>query len=447
MRGRSLSVRLAVILAGVVVVVFLLAGLVVNRAASRSLDDALGPREQQRLGLAAAIVEEGLERGVDERGLRRLLQRVAAESGGEARIVDADGTVVLSAGQRPPGGEAETISVDLSGAAGGGALEIVVRGAQAPFIRAFNSALLLTGLVAVLALLAAAALVANRMTRPLRAVSAAARRLGAGDLSARAPGGPDAESADLAGAFNAMADRVERSELLRRRAASDLAHDLATPATVLESQLQAMVDGVVPADPAQLEKARAAAASLSGVIVQLGELTQAEAAPLQRRAELFDLADLAVEVIAALDSLLRAGDVTAAVTGAASAQADRGQIARALRNVVTNAIQASPAGSELRVEVGPGPIVRVIDHGSGIANEEQPFVFERFYRADRARSTGVAGSGIGLTVARELIDANGGSIEVESSGTLGTTFRVELPPVPRGVARDDAPADAAVDAG
>lgn len=434
MRGRSLAVRLAVILAGVVVVVFLLAGLVVNRAASRSLDDALGPREQQRLGLAAAIVEEGLERGVDERGLRRLLQRVAAESGGEARIVDADGAVVLSAGQRPAGGEAETISVELSGAAGGGALEIIVRGAQAPFIRAFNSALLLTGLVAVLALLAAAALVANRMTRPLRAVSAAARRLGAGDLSARAPGGPDAESAELAGAFNAMADRVERSELLRRRAASDLAHDLATPATVLESQLQAMVDGVVPADPAQLEKARAAAASLSGVIVQLGELTQAEAAPLQRRAEPFDLAGLAVEVIAALDSLLRAGDVTAVVAGAASAHADRGQIGRALRNVVTNAIQASPAGREVRVEVGPGPIVRVIDQGSGIANEERPFVFERFYRADRARSTGVAGSGIGLTVARELIDANGGSIEVESSGTVGTTFRVVLPPVPRGVA-------------
>ena len=99
-------------------------------------------------------------------------------------------------------------------------------------------------------MLAAAALAANRLTRPLREVAGAARRLGHGDLSARARGGPDAESAELATAFNGMAERLERSEALRRRAASDLAHDLATPATVLESQVQAMVDGVVPADAA-----------------------------------------------------------------------------------------------------------------------------------------------------------------------------------------------------
>ena len=85
----------------------------------------------------------------------------------------------------------------------------------------------------------------------------AAGRLEAGDLSARATGGGDRESRELAGAFNAMASRVERSEMLRRRAASDMAHDLATPATVLESQLQAMIDGVVPTDPANLEAARA----------------------------------------------------------------------------------------------------------------------------------------------------------------------------------------------
>ena len=94
------------------------------------------------------------------------------------------------------------------------------------------------------------------MTRPLREVAEAARRLGGGDLGARARGGSDAESAELAVAFNGMADRLERSEELRRRAASDLAHDLATPATVLESQLQAMVDGVVPADAAA-DRARA----------------------------------------------------------------------------------------------------------------------------------------------------------------------------------------------
>jgi two-component system sensor histidine kinase BaeS len=226
-----------------------------------------------------------------------------------------------------------------------------------------------------------------------------------------------------------MAERLERSEALRRRAASDLAHDLATPATVLESQIQAMVDGVVPADAVQMERARAAAAGLSGVIAQLGELTQAEAAPLQRRVELVPLLDLATEVVAGLDGLVRERRVTTEVTGAeAHASVDRGQLGRALRNLVANAVQHSPAGARVRVAVAGGdPVeVRIADEGPGIADEDLPYVFERFYRADRSRGRR-AGSGIGLTVAREMVAANGGTVDVESTGPNGTTIRIRLP--------------------
>ena len=225
-----------------------------------------------------------------------------------------------------------------------------------------------------------------------------------------------------------MAARLERSEELRRRAASDMAHDLATPATVLESQIQAMVDGVVPADAAQLERARAAAAGLSGVIGQLGELTQAEAATLQRSPERVELRALAMEIIGSLEALMRDRGVAAAVAGAdAIVIADRGQLTRALRNVVTNAVQHAPPGTEVTVQTSPGT-APLIDRGTGIAPEDLPFVFERFYRADRSRGRQPAGSGIGLTVARELIAANGGSIEVEDTGPTGTTFRIGLPP-------------------
>ena len=221
-----------------------------------------------------------------------------------------------------------------------------------------------------------------------------------------------------------MAERLERSEALRRRAASDLAHDLATPATVLESQIQAMVDGVVPADAAQLERARVAAAGLSGVIAQLGELTQAEAAPLQRRPEIVELRALADEIVTSLHGLLLERSVSAEARGSAvSTLADRGQITRAIRNIATNAIQHSPAGSSVMVEVtgSTPPTLRITDAGSGIADADLPFVFERFYRADRARGTDRPGSGIGLTVARELIAANGGSVEIESTGPEGTS--------------------------
>ena len=427
MRGRPLALRLAVVLAVVVVVVLLVAGVVVNRSVSRSLDETISQRDQQRLALAVAVVEGGIDRGMGGRGMRGLLQRVANEAGGAVRLRDASGATILEAG-RVPEGQTETLSTEL---ADGGLLEIVIPDAQAPFLRAFNLALLVTGLVAIATLLVAAAFVASRVTRPLHEVAAAARRLGSGDLSARATGGPDAESAQLATAFNEMAGRLEHSEILRRRAASDRAHDLGTPATVLASQLQAMVDGVVPADAAQLEKARISAAGLSGVIGQLGELTQAEAAPLQRRIERIELGELATEIVAALDGMLRDRGVRAVTVGVpAVAAADRGQLMRALRNVVTNAIQHSPSGAEVTIETaaGPPPTIRVIDHGPGIAADDLPFVFERFYRADRSRSGSPSGSGIGLTVARELIAASGGSIEVERTGPTGTTFLIVLPP-------------------
>jgi signal transduction histidine kinase len=429
MRGRSLAMRLAVLLAGVLVVVFLLAGVLVNRAASRSLEETLGPRERERLELAGAVVEESLRRGIGERGMQALVNRIAEDTRGVVRVVDASGTTIAEGGHLPPRVETDSLTTELAADVGGGSLEIEVPAPRAPFLAAFNGALLITGVVAVLAMLAAAALVASRLTLPLREVAGAARRLGQGDLTARARGGSDAESAELATAFNGMAERLERSEALRRRAASDLAHDLATPATVLESQVQAMVDGVVPADAAQLEKARVAAAGLSSLIGQLSELTQAEAAPLQRNPEPVDLAALAREIVDASEGLLRERGVTAEVdvSGEVTASVDRGQVARALRNVLSNAIAHSPRGGTVRIGLDAGPpiAIRVTDQGAGIDERDLPFIFERFYRADRSRGR-VAGSGIGLTVARELVAANGGSVEVESTGPAGTTFRIGL---------------------
>jgi signal transduction histidine kinase len=192
-----------------------------------------------------------------------------------------------------------------------------------------------------------------------------------------------------------------------------------------------MVDGVVPADAAQIERARAAAAGLSGVIAQLGELTQAEAAPMHRSSERVELAAMAREIVGSLDGLLREHDVEATVVaddGEAHTSVDRGQVERAVRNLVTNAVQHSPPGGAIRMEVtgGASPQVRITDQGTGIAEVDLPYIFERFYRADRSRGRR-PGSGIGLTVARELVAANGGTVLVESTGPGGTTFVITFP--------------------
>ncbi|MGH2429635.1 MAG: sensor histidine kinase [Candidatus Limnocylindria bacterium] len=433
MRGQPLALRLAAVLAVAVVGVLLIAGLLVNRSVSRSLEETLSRSEEARLELAVNVLEEQL---ADGRRAQPLLRGIAQATGGRATLLGPDGSVLAQAGRLPAGDPSETLTEPIQTESGEGRLEISVPSREAPFLRAFNAALVIAGVLSVLALIMVAALLADRLTRPLRGVAAAARRLGAGDLAARAAGGSDRESAELAGAFNAMADRIERSEMLRRRASSDMAHDLATPATVLESQLQAMVDGVIPANAAELDRARASAAALSGVIIQLGELASAEAAPLQRQSALVDARELVAEVVASLDGLFRERGVTALVDPGSAplrVHADRGHLARALRNVIANAAQHSPRGRPVVIsgaETGAAVELRVTDSGPGIAPRDLAHVFERFYRADPARGSAPSrGSGIGLTIARELLAANGGEISVERTDSDGTTFLIKLPRV------------------
>jgi signal transduction histidine kinase len=421
-------------LSAAVLAVLLITGLAVNRVVSGSLEQELSAAERDRITVVAgAIGEVDTEAPRALHGIEVVLRRVANTMHGRVQLIGADGQSLVDVGRLPPGVATETISEPVPGSEA--TLVIDVPRPDRAFLRVFNLTLVVAGLVAVAAVVVIAVVLSSRLTQPLQRVAAAARQLGQGDLSARAAGGPDRESNELAAAFNAMAERVQRSEMLRRRAASDMAHDLATPATVLESQLQAMVDGVVPADREQLDRARAAAGALSGVIVQLGELVDAESAVLQRRPQVMTLGELLAEVQRAIEPLFREKGVALAVGEAPPSvrvELDPTQVGRAFRNVLANAAQHSPPGATVEVAVEPRAAevaVRVTDAGRGIAPEDLSHVFERFYRADQARGTGEprSGSGIGLTIARELLAANGGGIAVERTGPEGTTFAITLP--------------------
>jgi two-component system sensor histidine kinase BaeS len=436
---RSLAWRLGLLLAATVIAVLLLVGIVVNRVVSSGFETVLTNQQQQRIDDAAVILADRLSRPAGLARGQAILVRLVNTLGGEIRVVAVDGATLASAGRTPVGDHARyTVPVEVDGAV------VATLEADLPtlagdrgFLPLFNVTLAIAGLVSVLGIVFVATSIADRMTRPLRDVATAARRLEAGDPTARATGGDDRESADLAEAFNAMADRLERSEMLRRRAASDIAHDLATPATVLESQLQAMIDGVVPMDLAGLEAARSAAAALGGVVADIDDLARAEAAPLQARPTAVDLAVVASEIALTLDGPRRdrAARIDLAVEPGTLAWADPGHLERALRNVVANALAHSPQGGVVGVTAGPeaGRIrIRVSDQGPGIAPDDVAHVFERFYRADTSRAsdpvTGRAtGMGLGLTIARELLASNGGRIGVERTGPDGTTFVIEVP--------------------
>ncbi len=436
---RPLAWRLGLVLGVTVVAVLLLVGIVVNRVVSNGFETVLTSQQQQRLDDAAVTLADRLSRPLGAARAQAVVVRLATSLGGEVHVTATDGTTLAAFGRRPDRDTvhyAVPIEVDERAVATLEA-DLPALAGDRGFLPLFNATLAVAGVVSVIAIVLISASIAGRLTRPLHDVAAAARRLEAGELGARAAGGDDLESSELAEAFNAMAERLERSEMLRRRAASDIAHDLATPTTVLEAQLQAMIDGVVPADAAGLEAARSAASALGGVVADIDDLARAEAAPLQARPTTIDLAVAIPEIVLGLDGPRREKDarIDVSVQPATIAWADPGHLARALRNVLANGLAHSPAGGGITVTAGRDATlvrIRVADQGPGIAADDVAHVFERFYRADTARATDPAtgrstGLGLGLTIARELLSANGGRIGVERTGPDGTTFLIEVP--------------------
>lgn len=436
---RSLAWRLGLLLGIAVIAVLLLVGIVVNRVVSASYETVLTNQQQQRLDDAAETLADRLGRPAGQARAQADVVRLAGSLGGEIRVISADGTTLAAFGQRLGGDRTHyEVPIELDGQVVATLqADLPARAGDRGFLPLFNVTLAFAGLFSVLGIVLVSASISGRLTRPLRDVAVAARRLEAGDASARATGGDDRESTELAEAFNAMADRLERSEMLRRRAASDIAHDLATPATVLESQLQAMIDGLVPSDTAGLEAARSAAAALGGVIADIDDLARAEAAPLQARPAAVDLGAAIPDIALALDGVRRTRSVRIEVDvpPGTIAWADPGHLARALRNVVANALSHSPAGGVVSVtaeRAGTLIRIRIADRGPGITSDDVSHVFERFYRADTSRATDPTtgrptGLGLGLTIARELLSASGGQIGVERTGPDGTVFVVEVP--------------------
>ncbi|MFD0902118.1 sensor histidine kinase [Actinomadura sediminis] len=281
-------------------------------------------------------------------------------------------------------------------------------------------------------------LLSRRMLSSIAAVGQAALRLGSGDLSGRVRVRGDDEIADLAVAFNLMADSLQRSEERQRQMISDIAHELRTPLANIRGYLEALHDGVLAPDRGLFASLHEEAVLQQRLIDDLQELALAESGRLVLHRAPVDAAELLETVRTAHRAIAETAGVTLAVRapgdGPPPIDADPDRLRQAIGNLVTNAVRATPPGGAVTLGVdvpddprAGGVVVTVADTGCGIGPEDLPRVFDRFWRADAARGRDTGGRGLGLAIAREIVLAHGGSLTAESTLGAGSTFTIRLP--------------------
>ena len=292
-----------------------------------------------------------------------------------------------------------------------------------------------TAVLAILLLFAAVLVFTRgfrRIARPLSSLVDAARRVERGAYDARVPevrGGPR-ELRELTRAFNTMASRLEADQRQRRSLLADVSHELRTPLAVLRGNLEAIADGVHPADEAHLAGLIEETHVLERLVDDLRTISLAEAGALPLHREPTDPDVLLGETAASFAAAAAEAGIDLAVESPADLpllDVDPVRIREVLSNLIANAIRHTPHNGRVVASGALDPaarsvVFRVADTGSGIAAELLPHVFERFARGPDSR-----GSGLGLAIARDLVTAHGGSISVRSDPGNGTTFEVALP--------------------
>ncbi|MFI8291831.1 sensor histidine kinase [Streptomyces sp. NPDC085614] len=274
-------------------------------------------------------------------------------------------------------------------------------------------------------------LLSRAVLRPVRAMTIAAKDLGEGDLGRRVPVSGRDEIARLGGAFNRMADSIQAGEARQRRLTGDIAHELRTPLANLRGYLEALRDGVIEPTPEVLASLHEEALLQQRIVDDLQDLALAEAGALTYHRCEVDLREL----LEASRTAHRAQAETAGVALELDAPrpvyvtADPDRLRQVVGNLVGNALRATPPGGGVTLALVPHAelaVVEVRDTGHGIPAEDLPRLFDRFWRADASRGRATGGSGLGLSIARQIVTDHRGTIDVRSTVGAGTTFRIVL---------------------
>jgi signal transduction histidine kinase len=290
----------------------------------------------------------------------------------------------------------------------------------------------------VVSMLVLSALNLRRMSMPFDDLLDASNKVAEGDYSARVDERGPHEVRSLARGFNSMASRLQVNDQQRRAMLADVSHELRTPLTIIQGNIEGILDGVYPADEEKLKSILEETQILSRLIEDLRTLALAETGSLQLKREPTDIGALVRETASAFQSQADVADVKINLSLNAitrSLEIDPERIRQVLTNLISNALRYSPRASSIKIDLAESAfpvgddanaerrvVISVEDSGPGIASEDLPHVFDRFYKSSDSR-----GMGLGLSIAKYIIEAHGGEIKAESAEGRGTKIWFSLP--------------------
>jgi two-component system sensor histidine kinase BaeS len=321
---------------------------------------------------------------------------------------------------------------------GGGFGNIMMGPFETEFLSAIGRSLWIAGIIAVAVAAGIAILFSRQITAPLSRLGVAAARVKRGDLSQRVVSRSSDEVGVLTNTFNGMVESLDQNQEARRKLMADLAHEMGTPLAVLQSNLEGMLDGVVAASTSNISSLHQESLLLSRLVRDLRTLSQVESGRLGLTTAPDSLGALVSSIVNATEAEARRRGVTLTFIeepGLPPALMDRDRVSQIVENLLSNALRYTSAGGAVTVALsrdkdkspGRSLLVSVADTGQGISAEDLPYVFNRYYRGTQPAEKRAGGSGIGLAVVKELVEAHRGRVWVDSTQGKGSSFHFTLP--------------------
>jgi two-component system sensor histidine kinase BaeS len=309
---------------------------------------------------------------------------------------------------------------------------------ETAYLNSISRSLWTAGIIAVVLAVVIAIFFSRRITAPLRRLSTAAGKVAQGDLSCRVSPGSGDEVGVLSNTFNCMVESLDVNQTSRRKLMGDLAHEMATPLSVIQSNLEGMLDGVVKASPEAISSLHHESLVLSRLVKDLRTLSQVEAGKLNLVPVSGNLAELVSSIVTATEPEAARKHISLTLEiqpNLSRALMDPDRISQVLTNLLANALQYSSDGDSIKVKLtesragsdGRSLLISVADSGQGISPEDLPHIFDRYYRGAQSKEKRAGWSGIGLTVVKDLVEAHHGKVWVESLPGQGSTFFFTLP--------------------